>query len=85
MAVWKYGAFSYKLILILYYTNVKYDNMLDKYEFGGSGAKVKVTVAIFRKNIFIVLTPSFMYRVCYNFTQRFSMGKYLDQIQVSAL
>ena len=49
MAVWKYGASSYKLILILYYTNVKYDNMLDKYEFEGSGAKVKVTVAIFRK------------------------------------
>ena len=43
------SAFIYKPILILFHTNVKYDNILDKFEFERSRVKVKVTVAIFRK------------------------------------
>ena len=41
---------------------MKYDNILNNFEFEGSRAKVKVTVAIFRKNIVIALAPSFMDR-----------------------
>ena len=43
------SAFIYRPVLILYHTNVKYDNILDKFEFQRSRAKVKVTEAIFRK------------------------------------
>ena len=42
-------AFNHGLILIL--INVKYDNILMNFEFEGSRAKVKVTVAIFRKTL----------------------------------
>ena len=45
---------------------MKYDNILMNFEFEGSRAKVKVTVAIFRKNIVIALVPSFMDRFCCN-------------------
>ena len=38
-------------VLILYHTNVLYNNILDKFEFERSRAKVKVTVAIFRKTL----------------------------------
>ena len=48
---------------------MKYDNVLMNSEFKGSRAKVKVTVAIFRKNIVIALAPSCMDRFCCNFTQ----------------
>ena len=57
--------------------NVKYDNILNTFEFNGSRAKVKVTVAILRKNIVIALAPSFMDRFCCNFTQMFSMKNIL--------
>ena len=56
---------------------MKYDNILMNFEFEGSRTKVKVTVAIFRKNIVIVLAPSFMDRFCCNFTQMFSMKNIL--------
>ena len=46
-----------------------YDNILNNFEFEGSRAKVKVTVAILEKNIVIARVPSF----CCNFTQMFSM------------
>ena len=40
-------------------TNVKYDNILNNFEFEGSVAKVNVTVAYFRKkNNVIALAPS---------------------------
>ena len=48
------SAFIYILILILYHTNVEYDNILDKFEFERSRANVKVIAAIFRKTL-----PSF--------------------------
>ena len=51
---------------------MKYDNILNNFEFEGSRVKVKVTVAIFRKNIVIALAPSFMDRFCCNFIQMFS-------------
>ena len=41
---------------------MKYDSILNNFEFAGSRAKVKVTVAIFRKNVVIALAPSFMDR-----------------------
>ena len=56
---------------------MKYDNTLMNFEFEGSRAKVKVTVAFFRKNIVIALAPSFMDRFCCNFTQMFSMKNIL--------
>ena len=57
---------------------MKYDNILMNFEFEGSRAKVKVTVAISRKkNIVIALAPSFMDRFCCNFTQMFSMKNIL--------
>ena len=40
---------------------MKYDNILNNSEFEGCMAKVKVTVAIFRKNIVMALASSFMY------------------------
>ena len=43
--------FIYYPILILFHTNVIYDNILDKFEFERSRAKVKVTVAILRKTL----------------------------------
>ena len=52
------SAFIYGLILI--HTNMKYDNILNNFEFEGFRAKVKVTVAIFRKTFVIALAPSFM-------------------------
>ena len=55
------STFIHRPILILYYTNVKYDDILDKFKFERSRAKVKVTVAILdKKNIVIALAPSFM-------------------------
>ena len=57
---------------------MKYDNILKNFEFQGSRAKVKVTVAIFRKkNIVTALASSFMDRFCCNFTQMFSMKNIL--------
>ena len=43
------SAFIYRLIMIKFHTNVKYDNILDKFELESS--KVKVTVAIFKKTL----------------------------------
>ena len=52
------SAFIYRPILILYHTNVGYDNTSNKFEFEHSRAKVKITVAIFRtKDIVIALVP----------------------------
>ena len=49
-------AFIHGSILIKLLPNVKCDNILNNFEFEGSRAKVKVTVAIFRKkNIVIAL------------------------------
>ena len=45
------SAFINTLILILYHTNVEYDNILDKFEFERPRAKVKVTAAILRKTL----------------------------------
>ena len=45
------SALIYKPILILFHTNVKYYKIFDRFEFERSGAKVKVTVAIFRKTL----------------------------------
>ena len=57
---------------------MKYDNILTNFEFEGSKAKVKVTVAIFKKkNIVIALAPSIMDRFCCNVTQMFSMKNML--------
>ena len=51
-----------------------HDNILDKFEFERSKAKVKVTVAIFFiKNIVIALVPSFIIQFQYNFTQVLDM------------
>ena len=50
-----------------------HDNILDKFKFERSRAKVKVTVAIFRKNIVIALVPSFIIQFQYNFTQVLDM------------
>ena len=52
---------------------MKFDNILNNFEFEGSRAKVKVTVAFFKINIVIALAPSFMDRFCCNFIQMFSM------------
>ena len=54
---------------------MKYDNILNSFEFEGSRDKVKVTMAIFRekKHIVIALAHSSMNRFCCNFTQMFSM------------
>ena len=45
------SALIYRPILILFHTNVWYDNILDKFEFERSRAQVKFTVAIFRKTL----------------------------------
>ena len=37
-----------------------FDNILDKFNIQGPGLKVKVTVAIFRKNFVIALAPTFI-------------------------
>ena len=54
---------------------MKYDNILNNFEFDDSRAKVKVTVAIFFKkiNIVIAVASSFMARFCCNFTQTLSI------------
>ena len=39
---------------------MKYDNILNNFDFEGFRAKVKVTVAIFRINMVKALAPSFM-------------------------
>ena len=44
-------AFTYRLIVMLFHLNVKDDNILDKFAFERSDAKVKVTVANFRKTL----------------------------------
>ena len=36
------------------------DNILSKFDFQGPGLKVKVTMAIFRKNFVIALVPTFI-------------------------
>ena len=41
----------YRLILILFQINVKYDNIFDKFKFERSRVKVKVTPATFRKTL----------------------------------
>ena len=46
---------------------------MDKFEFERSRAKVKVTVAIFKKNIVIALVPSFIIQFQYNFIQVLGM------------
>ena len=50
-----------------------HDNILDKFEFERSRAKVKVTVAIFRKIFVVALVPSFIIQFQYNFTQVLDM------------
>ena len=45
------SAFIYGPILLYLHTSVKHDNILDKFEFERSMAKVKVTVAFFRKTL----------------------------------
>ena len=64
------SAFIYRPILILYHTNVEYE---DKFEFERSWSKVKVTAAIFSKHIVITLVPSFIIQFQYNFTQILGM------------
>ena len=59
---------------------MKYDNIFMNFEFEGS--RVKVTVAIFRKNIVVALAPSFMDRFCCNFTQIFSMKNILIKFKL---
>ena len=66
-------AFIYGPFLLLLHKSVKHDNILDNFEFERSRAKVKVTVAIFRKNIVIALVPSFIIPFQYNFTQVLDM------------
>ena len=39
---------------------MKYDNILNSFEFEGFRAKVKVTVAILEKNIIFAIAPSFI-------------------------
>ena len=56
---------------------MQYNNILNTFELEGSRAKVKVTVAIFLKKIFIAQASSFMDRFCCNFTQMFSMKNIL--------
>ena len=51
------SAFIYVPILLLLHTNVKHDNTLDKFELERSRAKVKVTVAIFRKTLSSLWCP----------------------------
>ena len=46
---------------------------LDKFKFERFRAKVKVIVAIFRKNIVIPLVPLFIIQFQYNFTQVLGM------------
>ena len=41
----------YKPILLYFHISVTYDNILDKFEFERSRAKVKVTVVIFRRTL----------------------------------
>ena len=45
---------------IYFDTNVGYDNISSKFDFQCPGLKVKVTVAIFRKNFVITLAPTFI-------------------------
>ena len=52
---------------------MKYDNILNNFEFEGFRVQVKVTVAILRKNIVITLAPSFMDRFWFNFPQMFNI------------
>ena len=42
-------ALIYTSILILYHANVKYDTILDKFEFERFSTKINVTVAVSRK------------------------------------
>ena len=69
------SAFIYRPNLILYHTNVKFENILDKFlkhilnKFEFEPSRAKVTVAIFRKNIVIAVMPSFIIQFQYNFTQ----------------
>ena len=62
---------------------MKYDNILNNFEFEGARAKVTVTVGIFRKNIVIALAPSFMDRFCCNFIQMLSMKNILTEFKVT--
>ena len=55
---------------------MKYDNILNDFDFKCSRAKVKVTVAIFRKHCHRSSTL-FMDRFCCNFTQMSSMENIL--------
>ena len=41
----------YEPILLYFHTSVTHDNILDKFEFERSRAKVKVTVAVFRRTL----------------------------------
>ena len=47
---------------MLLHTIVGYNNILSKFDFQGPGfmVKVKVSVAIFRKNLVIALVPTFV-------------------------
>ena len=65
----------YGPILILLHDYVLYyNNILERVKFERFMAKVKVTVAIFRKkNMFITLAPIFIHRFSFNFTQLSTM------------
>ena len=58
--------------MILYHVNVKYVNILDKFVFEHSRAKVKVT-GYFKKNTVIALVPSFIIQFLCNYTQVLGM------------
>ena len=60
---------------------MKYDSILNTFEFEGSRAKVKVKLAILEKNIVITLAPSFMDGFCWYFTQMFSMKNILLKVK----
>ena len=65
----------YRILIHKLHTNVGYDNISSKFDFQGPSLKVKVTVAIFRKqkNFVISLVPIFINGFSYNCTQRLSI------------
>ena len=55
---------------------MKYDNILMNFDFKGLGPRSR-SQWLFLKNIVIALAPSFLDRICCNFTQMFSMKNIL--------
>ena len=52
---------------MLVHTDIGYDDLSSKFDFQGPELKVKITVAIFRKNFVIALVPTFINRILFNF------------------